>query len=138
MKFSTYKEAYKFWFGHKDFTRPGVVLAMNNTPDGWSVYDRPIQEPEEPRRNRKGEKNTKSGCISDDLGLKGMVNHADGKRYDSKSEFRKATRRAGCYEIGNDIKTQDMKVKTPLERGIRGDYNVRPQLKQAIEKVIGT
>lgn len=28
---------------------------------------------------------------------------ADGKYYTSKSEFRKATRRAGCVEVGNDV-----------------------------------
>ena len=28
---------------------------------------------------------------------------ADGKTYTSKSEFRKATKRAGCIEIGNEV-----------------------------------
>jgi hypothetical protein len=28
---------------------------------------------------------------------------ADGKYYSSKSEFRKATRSAGCVEVGNDV-----------------------------------
>lgn len=31
-----------------------------------------------------------------------LINHADGKRYDSKSRFRAATRAAGGYEVGND------------------------------------
>ena len=45
--------------------------------------------------------------ISDTMGpLKHM---ADGKMYDSRSEFRKATKAAGCIEIGNEIKT----VTTP-------------------------
>lgn len=76
--------------------------------------------------------------ISDALpgGVNGIVNHADGHCYDSKSEFRKATRRAGCYEMGNDVK--DVNYKTPLERGIRGDFNVRPHLKSAMEKVLRT
>lgn len=74
------------------------------------------------------------GVISDDLGLHGVVNHADGKRYDSKSEFRKATRRAGCYEVGTDIKPRDVDWKTPTERGVRGDFDVKPALKDALHK----
>lgn len=38
-------------------------------------------------------------------------NHADGNWYDSKSEYRKAVRRAGCIEIGNEKLTQK-----PLQR----------------------
>lgn len=30
------------------------------------------------------------------------INHADGKRYDSKAKFRAATRSAGCIEVGNE------------------------------------
>lgn len=74
------------------------------------------------------------GVFSDDLGLHGIVNHADGKRYDSKSEFRKATRRSGCYEVGTDIKPRDVDWKPPIERGVRGDYDVRPALKDALHK----
>lgn len=75
--------------------------------------------------------------ISDGMpgGVNGIINHADGKHYDSKSEFRKATRRAGCYEVGTDIK--EVNYKTPLERGVRGDFNVKPQLKDAVHKVLG-
>lgn len=39
--------------------------------------------------------------VQDDT-ISPLMNHADGKYYDSKSAFRKATRRAGCAEIGND------------------------------------
>lgn len=81
-------------------------------------------------------KYAKVAVHSDDMGLKGVLNHADGKLYDSKSEFRKATRRAGCYEIGTDIKGEDVRVKSPLERGVRGDFNVRPELKDAVQKVM--
>lgn len=72
--------------------------------------------------------------MSDDLGLKGVLNHADGRIYDSKSSFRKATRRAGCYELGNDVTSDNMDRK----RETHGDFNVRPELKQALERVFGT
>ena len=38
-------------------------------------------------------------------------NHADGSWYDSKSEYRKAVKRAGCIEIGNEKLSQ-----RPLKR----------------------
>lgn len=34
--------------------------------------------------------------------LDGVLNHADGKRYDSKSAYYAAVRAAGCEIIGND------------------------------------
>lgn len=69
--------------------------------------------------------------ISDDLGVKGLLNHANGRMYDSKSEFRNATKRAGCVEVG----TQPVKEwKTPTERGVQGDFNVAPALKEALQK----
>lgn len=46
---------------------------------------------------------------------------ADGKMYSSKSEFRKATRRAGCVEVGNDKSFMEMKPRKPaqLDKGQR-------------------
>lgn len=43
--------------------------------------------------------------ISDDLGTSGVLNHADGKVYDSKSEYYKAVKAAGCVIVGNDAPT---------------------------------
>ena len=38
--------------------------------------------------------------------IMGETRHmADGKYYTSKSEYRKATRAAGCIEVGNETKT---------------------------------
>jgi len=39
---------------------------------------------------------------------------ADGNYYTSKSEFRKATRAAGCVEVGNETATL-MKPRKPIE-----------------------
>ncbi len=72
----------------------------------------------------------------DDLpgGIHGMLSHADGKRYDSKSEYEKAVRASGCRVVGNDF--NNVTFKTPTERGIRGDFNVRPELREAVQKVM--
>jgi hypothetical protein len=78
-----------------------------------------------------------SGYGSDVMGgVNGVFNHADGKRYDSKSEYHRAVRNKGCRVVGNDW-NKGSGWKPPIERGVRGDFNVRPQLKQAIEKVMG-
>jgi len=88
-------------------------------------------------------KNTKAsiweGYGSDALpgGVNGIVNHADGKRYDSKSQYERAVRAKGCRIVGNDWNNAQLK-STPMERGIRGDFNVRPQLKEAVQRVLGT
>lgn len=37
-----------------------------------------------------------------DDSMPATVNHADGRTYESKSAFRKATRAAGYVEVGND------------------------------------
>ena len=69
---------------------------------------------------------------SDNLGgITGLVNPADGKRYDSRSLYTRAVKAAGCEIVGNDI-------KTPTKpREVRGDFNVRKELKQAVHKVLG-
>lgn len=41
-----------------------------------------------------------------------LMNHADGRLYDSKSAFRAATKAAGLVEIGNDVPT----APAPRER----------------------
>jgi hypothetical protein len=43
-------------------------------------------------------------------------NHSDCKYYDSKSQFRKATRAAGCHEVGNDYENTEAATKHFQER----------------------
>lgn len=62
-------------------------------------------------------------------GVKGVLNPADGKRYDSKSEFHKAVRAKGCSIVGNDWNDKQFKRPDP-----RGDFNVRPQMRDAVER----
>lgn len=67
-------------------------------------------------------------------GVEGVFNHADGKRYDSKSQYERAVRAKGCRVVGNDW--NNAQYKTPIERGIRGDFNVRPQLKEVVDRML--
>lgn len=78
------------------------------------------------------------GVIRDTLpgGINGILNHADGKRYDSKSQYERAVRARGCRVVGNDWNKTE--YRRPSSDQMRGDFNVRPQLKQAIEKVLGS
>ena len=78
-------------------------------------------------------RNPFTGFGSDYLpgGVNGILNHADGKHYDSKSQYERAVREKGCRVVGNDWNN----VKQAPQREIRGDFNVRPALKQAVEKV---
>lgn len=133
-EFENVSARQKFYDANKENVPAGAIMVIP-AENYRSVRVRPLKEPEIEKRDRSGENNS-SVTGGDDLraGVNGIVNHADGKRYDSKSEFRKATRRAGCYEVGNDVKPRDIDWKTPLERGVQGDFNVRPALKDALHK----
>lgn len=67
--------------------------------------------------------------ISDNLGegVQGVLNHADGKKYDSKSSYYKAVKAAGCEVVGNDAPTEGRKE-------IRGNFDVSKELKQALQQ----
>jgi hypothetical protein len=83
-------------------------------------------------RNNSNKKNPFQGFGSDKLGdnVNGVFNPADCKYYDSKSEFNKAVRAKGCRIVGNDYNN-----KVYRRPAVRGDFNVRPQLKTAIERI---
>lgn len=70
--------------------------------------------------------------ISDDLGLQGILNPANGKKYDSKSAYYKAVKEAGCVVLGNDAPT---KAKGPEARICEKD--LKQDIKQAIEQLGG-
>lgn len=58
------------------------------------------------------EKNAAPNVISDNMD--GLKHHGTGKITDSKSEFRKMTRAAGCIEMGND--SLPARKPIPLDR----------------------
>ncbi len=72
--------------------------------------------------------------ISDTMSLTRHM--ANNRMYDSKSEFRKATKAAGCVEIGNDPALTRPRKPIPLDRNKRRDdirktiYNLRNGIKQ--------
>lgn len=74
-----------------------------------------------------------SGYGSDTLGsdVNGVFNHADGLRYDSKSEYHRAVKAKGCRVVGNDF--NDKQYKRPE---VRGDFNIKPQFKEAVQRAI--
>lgn len=65
--------------------------------------------------------------ISDDLGLKGVHNPADGKTYDSKSAYYKAVKNAGCQIVGNE-------QPSTKKREVQGDFDCRREVSQAIDR----
>ena len=67
--------------------------------------------------------------IRDDMDA--AVNPATGMLYESKSAFRKATRAAGCYEVGNDAPNQggEPAYEAGPDRELAGD------IKQAMEQL---
>ena len=80
-----------------------------------------------------GSKNPFAGFGGDLLGegVNGVLNPADGKRYDSKSEYNKAVRAKGCRIVGNDWNNKQFK-----RPDVRGDFNLRPDMQRAINKVL--
>lgn len=119
--------------GNSLISKPLKDMTSEERSAAFALYDRRVMEVQQENSNFKASQRAPM-VISDDMGLHGIFNHADGKRYDSKSEFNKAVKAKGCRIVGNDW--NDSKYKTPSERGVRGDYNVRPQLKEAIQKVL--
>ena len=74
-----------------------------------------------------------NGFGSDNLpgGVNGIFNHADKRRYDSKSAYTRAVRAAGCSIVGNDFNNQNLTRKQ-----IAGDFNVRQALTLATQRVL--
>lgn len=130
--FPSYSVAYAFYQANKYRVEPGTIMAIP-LENLNSVRVRPTEDIQ-PHKTKRPHYAIEPKHLTDDLGAQGLLNHADGKLYDSKSAFRKATRRAGCYEVGNDVKREHIESH---KRETMGDFNVRPQLKEALHKVIG-
>jgi len=70
--------------------------------------------------------------ISDDLGIQGVLNHADGKKYDSKSQYYRAVKQAGCVVMGTDAPTT---CKEPEYKIC--ENTLKRDIKEAIEQLGG-
>lgn len=67
--------------------------------------------------------------ISDSL--PDIVNHADGRIYDSKSNYYAAVKAAGCEVVGNDPAFAEGKIPDTTPRGIEQDIS------DAYDQVVG-
>ena len=54
-------------------------------------------------------------------GMEAIVNHADGRTYDSKSAYYGAVKAAGCEIVGNDSKWKNGALPNKKVRGIGAD-----------------
>ena len=103
--------------------------------DGELVQKSRDGEITEEYRNKANphDKNPFQGFGSDALGegVNGVLNPADGKYYDSKSEYYKAVRAKGCRVVGNDYNNKQFKRPE-----VRGDFNVRTDMQRAVNKVL--
>src|SRR5260221_105994 len=122
MQFDTYKEALRYWNLNKNKVPLGMVMGISI--DGRTVRVSAVNNGFEVRRTKRQKPGSFSGFGSDGLGgVEGILNHADGKRYDSKSQYKRAVEAKGCRIVGNDWNNSQLK-SSPEERGIRGDFNV--------------
>lgn len=65
--------------------------------------------------------------ISDDLGINGVSNPVNGKRYDSKSQYYKDVKASGMEIVGND-------APITTRKEIKGNYDCHRDVAQAIEQ----
>lgn len=62
--------------------------------------------------------------------MRPLLNHADGKMYDSRSGYYRAVKAAGCEVVGSDVKS--IKPKGPVAIGREG---WKQAVKETIEKL---
>ena len=92
------------------------------------IFDRQTQKMVEVPVDYVGAQIPKSPTVIQDS-MDATMHPATGKMMDSKSEFRKVTRAAGCVEIGNEQIVDRVQRSTPIEEvreSIRRAVNERP------------
>jgi DNA-binding protein H-NS len=75
------------------------------------------QKEEEERIEKMQAKRFNYGVIQDTMAP--ILCHADGKMYDSKSEYRRALKRHGMIEVGNELKDPEKRYKKESMAEIR-------------------
>lgn len=109
-------EKQAFWGSYPVHEHSAIVV----------VADKPVEEP------MIVQKQNAFQIIRDDLGLQGVFNHADGKKYDSKSQYYKAVKASGCEVLGTDA-PRDVK---PVEPKINMD-DLKRDIAQSIQQLGG-
>lgn len=92
------------------------------------IYVRPIAEPDVPRPT--GSTASATGVISDIEPYRSVV---DGSVIGGRRQHRDHLRAHRKIEVGNEYNKY---LKQDFRRETRGDFNCRPQLKQALEQVL--
>lgn len=103
---------------------PSQRYAENYNEIDWSQF-KPRQAPP---RHEPARSHLPAPMIIMD-GLDPTLNHADGRRYTSKSAYYKAVRAAGCEVVGNDSSLAKAKPKEYVPEGVGQD------IKRAIEEL---
>ena len=68
-------------------------------------------------------------------GVNGMVNHADGRRYDSKSAYYAAVRASGCEIVGDDSSLRPSMLMDKEQRREPHEAEVAQAARQAVEQL---
>ena len=126
-KFDGYVDAYDFYVKNKNNTEDGSYMALG-------VRDCCVRVRKIERYKGNGIQVKYTGKAIYGFGADGMqdtFNHADGKWYDSKSQYIKAVKAKGYEIVGNDLNNKEFKRPE-----VRGDFNVRAQMQEAVQKVL--
>lgn len=97
------------------------------------AIEKEIVKPE-PEINETFETTAGFYVVSDDISP--IVSQADGKTYDSKSQYYKSVKEAGLVIVGNDYQ-QMLKPKTPYKSSNSELNETKQAVKNAIEEVRG-
>lgn len=113
----------------------GKVKSSETLPNGLYVHDREKGMPVlvDPSfggfrivYEREEKKTSGVQVITDSIEI---FSPADGKHYTSKSEYYKALKSSGSHVLEKGEHGQ--------QTGLKGDYNLKPELKQAIQQHLG-
>lgn len=111
-------------------TTPIEELSKAGVPC-WESWDKRNKLVIEKNKSHKWTLTYAPMIISDTIGTRtntdGVLNPATGKKYDSKSEYYRDTKAAGCEIMGNDAPTES-------KREMRGNFDCRRELAQAIDQ----
>lgn len=124
----SYKAAFEFYTQNKDAVPDGCIMAI---PADYSnrVIVRLISAPE-PTPQLTGKVTRANACIPDIEPYKSVV---DGSIITGRKQHRDHLRAHGKIEVGNEYVKH---LNDPQPRQLQGDFNVRPQLREAINKVL--
>lgn len=101
-----------------DWYDRGCPISLKADADEWKRRDQVYEKVEQAEKNGKlirietvEYKAPKVMIVSDDLGMQGVLNPADGKKYDSKSAYYKSVKDQGLEIVGDDAPRERAKPK---------------------------